>query len=393
MNENERIDIIRTLAKVPRSNLLREDMVEANAAFLREQRIALPNIGARNLAQFVITFSKLIEKEVKTRRWSRRNSHDTSRRLVYIVLGMPSSGKTYYSGIIDLFMQDTIDRLGQKGGRRLKYGTVSWEESEEKARQKGFVKTSVYKPYTELELRYSAEELRFSLLDSLSENNVTRVEVPGITSVKTGNHWLGRNLGAEVLADLADRKGNFSHFNYEIYASVFIGGIALRHIMSEFRDDFRQARSLQEAQRVAVLYGKIPPSSKEEWRRQTNGASIEQIKQIEEQISDATNYLINKRLLLPDIQRYVELYNREIKPLVGPRNDEFVSYYRTISDLVLLATYSLKHTLKLPGSQGFVGYNNPNLEDLGIYEKDQLFEHLAKKRKGVYVSMEQIKMK
>lgn len=313
-------------------------------------------------------------------------THDRRKR-VLVILGPPGSGKTWVKGL----MHELIDRRVSPFHRVEK---LSWEhDGEEEARKRGKIETPRDKPFTNAELREANALFSLSVYHSLLSHDVITIEVPAVSAVRIDNAWRGRMLGGETLYAMVHKRGLFEQLQYDthVYYMGLVEGPLIRYVMDNFRDDTRRCKTLARAQYLAFLYGKRIPQNMDEWRALQEGASIEQIRKIENTMYSLVHQLVTRGEIRGYYQDFEESAYYEqaksIADMLGVSKATIINQVLRYISIGELMEYFFRNTnnLGIPTAEQenvVIGYNNPTIEDLYFPNVASLRKHL-KDRKGI----------
>lgn len=290
-------------------------------------------------------------------------SEDQVKRNVLIYCGPPGSGKSRWRRTGDRFLQLSLEDVYFDTLKTI--NAISWEkEGEDAARAANLIFTPSYKPFTEQELKASNHKLTEATLTSVQNSWITTIEVPATTAVNVDGLWIGRRIGSELLHQLQNRDYPFNQLDYNLHVVGFFGGPLLRLIRVYGREAVRYANSLEEAKKVAPLYGIDTPKNYIEWEKLKEGASVEQIEKIEQEIIRAYSFLDRRKLISPIPFPLFKRAAGEIEVIL--KKGELLDIYKSWKHIAPIMEYIFDNFNMTPLENLFIGYNNPSLKELGI---------------------------
>lgn len=339
-------------------------MKELIQEMIKVKRVPYLEYGLENLSLLTVNFAE-----------SAKSSSD---KHILLFTGSPKVGKSHFRKRIEEFLISS----------GLSFQSVNWEEDgEARARKEGKIQTPPHQLLEDDQLEAANQSLERRTLEAIGQSDTVLIEIPGITAVKIGRSWIGRPLGSKLLHDLALKREAFLDLTpYQLYGVGLISGPSLRYVMAYLSDDMQSAQVLEEAQTLAVLYGKEPPATQQEWDRLKEGASVSEVIGVEEQMLQMIDRLSEWiKIDLPSERAFHRSYDSELKKLVNP--DLMDKTYQVEPKVAGLMEWFFEERFRMNPDNVFIGRNDPRVSELGIKDVNKLRIHLeyikyVRRRKG-----------
>lgn len=344
-----------------------------------------PYVGYGNhntMGSFLGQFVHSLEVDLRTSRRVGKDEYTASTHILAII-GMAGTGKDFNARLMTQFIMSTEEGQLLRLSTALKNVDYD-EEGEEEARKMGLVVTPRDQVFQDHEINNSTEVLGDGLVELIDNPFVMSViakfpgfKVPGITEP-----W--RDYGESMLTDLIKHNGKFEGKSYRLSLCVINGSPLLRLLSVYGRYEINYiAEKLEQAQKIAKLYGMPIPQDEAEWKSMM-GASIEQIELMEdkqrelyERLSDDTHIPMR----LPTRRNFRAKLDGGLATLI--KEDDIEKYYwkwarpQAIMDNLILRLNPSPNRL-------FVFDNDVDLSSMNI-NISALSEHIQQnKDDGVY---------
>ncbi len=363
------------------SNLDFNDPVDPRLGKAMTGIYRVPHIefGRESYNQFITDFATSAALHLF---WASQYMGDVSsyRTQLINLKGDPGSGKTWLMGKVKAALEAM--EIPEEA-----IEVVSWEkDGEQKAIDKGYIKSPVHKIFRWHEVFAAEREYRQSKLTVLrSRPLVVIAEDPGGIAAEIDGKWkVKRPLGGTVGKEVSRREGEFAEIPYDEWNLVSVEGQFLRQALVYGRQEVRNAPTLERAVDVAKIYGIIGEDqdmSEDEWAEKKNGASLEQIAFIEQK-RQSLLYDLSNTPVMRKVQNYAALidsYDPLTRSLIPEGQLEKLA---KPWELGAMWEYILR-SHKVEETRTFIGYNNVSPMQLGLNtpeKRERLRKHLEQYR-------------
>lgn len=316
-------------------------------AGLMQISTATPGFGYSTLGGFTMWAAAELGKNML----ERVQGKIPQKKMIIVFGGEPLSGKTWIRSLVDYVLDRYVTvNLSGLGSKMTKIERVTWENN-------GLFKAMPQDPGavpTPATLRLANEFLGDAFEQTFWRSNVAIMEAPLITGVPLDQGWIGQPRGSELVRQMVRRKGRFDleeKYRYDTWLVMIRGGPDFRTSMGYYRELMKRAENLAEMRAVAARYGKSPryPYNIYQGRsEQRQGATLEQVRNIEEVVNDLIRRLIRLgKLNLPE--------DIDLSP-------DHLHRVRAVDEL----TRYFCQQIGIPPTRLFIGANEPTLSELGV---------------------------
>lgn len=342
-------------------------MMESLRNLEQVKRVPYIQEGAENLGQFVGSYLKSFKEELDRLRRGEIDRENFTRHIL-IFVAVPSSGKSHFIRETNLALVNWKLELGdslgyQKVLKEIKYGNVTWERAQyleiKAAEKEGRDHTPPEELFNDEELALTEDIFKKLVSQAIRRSLGMMVEVPAGAAALVNNIWIGRLAGARTLNKLAHREEIFKKaLPYELWMAGLVGNLFLHEVMVYARDGFRKAKTLEEAQEIAEIFGKKPPETIGEWNSLKEGASAKTTIFYDEKVEELRQVLIKNGLSYDvDYSVFKEVGAYDL-------SQGLTSKHQILSDFTIYASgevlrYIFENNLRIPAERRFIGLNNP----------------------------------
>lgn len=335
--------------------------------------------GSRNLNSFALNF--LMTTSLAIEQYKRdvveHGENAKQPRFVLVFNSLPGSGKTYYGGMVERFVQEWLAETFPGVKKTDLFAKRTWEtDGKLAAFNAGEVITPLNKPANPVELFASTRYLAEGILNSVNRAFITFVETPGGVAILKNPElednvegWDGKMFGNKAIRDLSLGRGIFSgaksKYNFELHVAGLTAG-RLLGLRQDFRAEIKAVSSIGEAKKICSLFGVAPPADREELEiMKFDGATPEQILGT---VREARRLMDNLGLGLSfeERARFRAEYEHDVRSLqtgIG-LNRPLLALAQHEEGLLLARVF--KKDYLLPDEVTCIGANDPDLAALRV---------------------------
>jgi hypothetical protein len=321
----------------------------------------LGSYGHPSLGSLVGYYESALQRQARRHTRSRRKQ-------VLIIAGLPGSGKTHYSQIIEHYMASALPEPHM-------ITRLSWEEDGRKR---------IKRPLHELANRAELHQANILVAERISEAARNPelagmvIELPVLPAIDIASKVHGKNWGFEAALWLSRGMHMFEDIrNIDVWFAGLMGGSLLRYVKIPERTDLKKARSFEQAKDLADIYG-VPDFDEQKWHQyQSSGANEKQVVTAEAVVAHIAD-------LLPSQGVPVELPTNQLFRLTAESEGalkfiglsrEFGVYRRWATEGTLLKSV-IQENLAIHKNMAFAGYNTIPLKSLNLRTQEE-FDRLS----------------